>query len=338
METVYAVFTHYSRPEASLTCLCRLLAQTRPPEGIVIVNNNGPADPALDLFRRAAADAGRSETLRLLQMERNLGNAGGCAAGLDYSFSAPGVDYVWMLDDDSWPRPDALEALLGVSADAGALCALPFIRMAMVVDPARGDELSWPLSARDTHDDAEPWRHIARRADLPSGESIPSRGGWLGALYPRRLWEEAGGPTAALFIRGEDEEYPLIARQAGFRFVTVASSLLEHPSPPAPLLRYDFDGKCFFYEPGMAVGRFYYKARNWAWLQRRAHPGSPLLRLLACGAYVILAFNAMLQTGEFSPRRVYTLFRALHNGFYGRLRPYEHQPKDRRDETRPPKK
>lgn len=325
METVYAVLTHYSRPEATLTCLRRLLQQTRPPEGIVIVNNNSPADPALDSFRRAAADSGRPGALHILQMEQNMGNAGGCAAGLDYAFSLPGVDFVWILDDDSWPRPGTLEALLGAPDDAGPLCSFPFIRMALVVDPLRGDELSWPLSARATHNDAEPWRHIANRADLPPGEAIPSRGGWLGALYPRRLWSVIGSPTAALFIRGEDEEYPLMARQAGFRSVTIRGALLDHPSPPQPLLRYDFGGKCFFYEPGLALSRFYYKVRNWAWLQRRAHPRKPWLRLLACGAYIILAQNAMLQCHETSVRRLYTLFRALHNGFYGHLRPYERQ-------------
>lgn len=323
METVCSVLTHFSRPEMTLTCIQRLLAQTRPLQHIVIVNNNMPDDPALARFRRAASAMGRETVLHILQMEANLGNAGGCAAGLDYAFGSLGADYVWMLDDDSWPRPGTLEALMSLPTDASAPGALPFVRMALVVDPSRGDELSWPLSARISHDDAEPWRHIARRAELPVGEAIPSRGGWLGALYPRLLWEKVGAPTAALFIRGEDEEYPLLARQAGFRFVTSARALLEHPSPPEPLLRYDFGDKSFFYEPGMPPGRFYYKVRNWAWLQRRSHPGRPLLRLMACGAYIILALDAMLQCGEAAPRRLYTLFRALHNGFYGHLRPYE---------------
>lgn len=335
METVCAVLTHFSRPEVTLTCIRRLLEQTRRLEGIVIVNNNDPDDPALGLFRRTAAAFNRGVALHILQMEANLGNAGGCAAGLNYAFGTLGADYVWMLDDDSWPRPDTLEALMRLPDDAGALSPLPLVRMAMVVDPARGDELSWPLSARATHNDAEPWQHLDRRADLPPVEAIPSRGGWLGALYPRLLWETVGCPTAALFIRGEDEEYPLLARRAGFRFVTAASALLDHPSPPVPLVRIEFGGKCFFYEPGMPDGRFYYKVRNWAWLKRAALPGRPLLRLLACGAYIILALNAMLASGETSPRRLYTLLRALHNGYYGHLRPYERRgyPRTQKEET-----
>lgn len=322
MESVCAVLTHFSRPEVTLTCLERLLAQTRPLDRIVIVNNNTPDDPALLRFRRCAASHGASAVLRILQMENNLGNAGGCAAGLNEAFSSPAVSYVWMLDDDSWPRPGTLQALL----NSPACCPqspLPLVRMAMVVDPAKNDELSWPLTARATHDDGEAWRHIEHRRDLPAGDAVPSRGGWLGALYPRALWEAVGSPTAALFIRGEDEEYPLMARQAGFRFTTITSAPLEHPSPLRPMLRYDFGGKSFFYEPGMPDARFYYKVRNWAWLQRRGHPGRPLLRLAACGAYAVLALNAILQSGETSFRRLYTLLRALHNGFYGHLRPYD---------------
>jgi hypothetical protein len=30
----------------------------------------------------------------------------------------------------------------------------------------------------------------------------------------------------------------------------------------------------------------------------------------------------MLRSGEISIPRIYTLFRALHNGFYGKLRPF----------------
>lgn len=337
MESVCAVLTHFSRPEVTFTCLERLLAQTWPLDRIVIVNNNIPDDPALERFRRCAESHGAAGVLRILQMEKNLGNAGGCAAGLDEAFSSREIDYVWMLDDDSWPRPDTLHALMA----SPAFCPqspLPLVRMAMVVDPAKGDELSWPLSARASHDGGETWRHIEQRRDLPPGEAVPSRGGWLGALYPRALWEAVGSPTAELFIRGEDEEYPLMARRAGFRFTTIPSALLEHPSPPCPLLRYDFGGKSFFYEPGMPDARFYYKVRNWAWLQRRVHPGRPLPRLAACGAYAVLALNAMLRSGETGPRRIYTLFRALHNGFYGHLRPYAAEAEKQTSFTCSPKK
>ena len=41
----------------------------------------------------------------------NIGNAGGIAAAMEQAFGN-GADAVWILDDDSWPRPDALSAIL----------------------------------------------------------------------------------------------------------------------------------------------------------------------------------------------------------------------------------
>lgn len=321
MDAVCSIFVHYSRPDASLICLERILRQERPVQKIVVVNNGSPSDPVLRQFADSARRHGREGDLHIVQMPRNAGNAGGCAAGLDYAFNLPGVNYAWMLDDDSWPRCDTLRRLTEApSALPGE--GRPLIRMALVVDPARDHELTWPLTARSTHDDAEPWQHFCRRDFLPEQAYIPSRGGWLGALYPRKLWETVGAPTPGLFIRGEDEEYPWLACSSGFRTITVAGALLEHPSPPQALIRYDVGGGSFFYEPGIPVSRFYYKTRNWAWIQKRKRPGRSLYLFAACGCCAVLAMNAMLQTGEISAERFAALLCALWNGARGKLRPW----------------
>lgn len=316
MTHVCAIFTHFCNEQNTLTCLERLAQQTRRPNLIVLINN-APADcPTLDKARALAADQLGEGCLHILQMPSNLGNAGGCAAGLDYAFGEVKSDLVWILDDDSWARPETLKALLDCPCDSDT------IRMSLVIDPSKGDELSWPLSAKE--EGAARWQHIAKRDELPEGDAIISRGGWLGAFYPRHAWKKVGVPTPELFIRGEDEEYPWKLRHAGFNFITVRDSLLEHPSCRKELIRYEIAGRCFFYEPGLHPSRVYYKNRNWAWLQRLRYPRRRQipLRFLACGMYIFFSFNAMLRSAELTPLRVYQLFRALHNGFYGKLRPY----------------
>ena len=62
--------------------------------------------------------------------------------------------------------------------------------------------------------------------------------------------------------------------------------------------------------------------RNWAWLQRLKHPHCYLRRLASCMLYAALSLGFMMRTEELTPLRLYTLFRALHNGFYGKLRPW----------------
>lgn len=315
MPHICAIFTHYSGPQRTLTCLERLAQQTRRPESILIINNSTQEDPVLVQIHELGTRLFGTGTVHILQMEANLGNAGGCSRGIAHAFGKLNADYVWVLDDDSWPRPRTLEALLNVPDDEET------VRMSLVVDPANEDELSWPLtfaSGAESH----PWENAVTRDELPEGNVIPSRGGWLGALYPRAAWQKAGVPTEELFIRGEDEEYPWKVRKAGFRFVTVRDSELEHPSAKRALIRYRLGPKTFFYEPGLPISRVYYKVRNWAWLQRLRMPHNYPVRLAGCGAYLVLCCCGMLASGDFHLRSLYTLLRALHNGFYGKLRPY----------------
>lgn len=316
MPGICSIFTHFANADNTLTCLRRLADQKRRPEHIVIINNGRADDPVLAEARSLASQHLPEDCLHILQMPGNLGNAGGCASGLDFAFHELKADAVWILDDDSWPRPHTLQALLAAPCDDDT------VRMSLVIDPKRGDELSWPLTIPAHEGSQRRWVNAVRRAELPAGNIIASRGGWLGALYPRRVWQRVGTPTPELFIRGEDEEYPWKVRAAGFRFVTVRDSELEHPSAKLELLHFHIGGRSYFYEPGLADSRLYYKIRNWAWLQRLKHPGNPLHRLIACGFYALLTINAMLRTDEVSLRRIYTLFRALHNGFYGKLRPW----------------
>lgn len=316
MTFVCAIFTHFSNASNTLTCLQRLAQQQRQPEAIILINNSTADDPILEKARLFVEAEMGADTLHILQMESNLGNAGGCAAGLDYAFKTVKADLVWVLDDDSWPRPESLKNLLACD------CESDTIRMSLVIDPKKGDELSWPLTA--SHQQGSKWLHIAKREDLPEGNEIISRGGWLGALYPRHAWKKVGVPTSELFIRGEDEEYPWKLRHAGFKFVTLRNSPLEHPSTKTELIEYQFGGRSFFYEPGLHPSRIYYKNRNWAWLQGLRYPRKRQIpqRLAACGVYIIFSLNAMMSCRELAPLRVYQLFRALHNGFYGKLRPY----------------
>ena len=184
MPDICAIFTHFNSRERTLTCLSRLAQQTRRPEHIVIINNGSADDPTLPAAREFAESAFPNGTLHILQMESNLGNAGGCARGLEYAFGSLNSDLTWVLDDDSWPRPRTLENLLSVPVDADT------VRMSAVIDPTKSDELSWPLTIAGNSPDH--WKNAIRRADLPEGNIIPSRGGWLGALYPREAWLKAG--------------------------------------------------------------------------------------------------------------------------------------------------
>ena len=248
---IATVFACFNRREAALECVRRLRLQTRPPD-LVVVGDNASNDGTPEVLR-----AEGWERLTVVDTGDNLGNAGGVRIAMDRAFAA-GADAVWILDDDSWPRAGALEALLAGGLEAGV------VRHSLQIDPT-GGRYSWPLPIRSG---LGVWHTIRHPDEWPGPDRVESRASWTGALVPRAAWEEAGPVLGELFIRGEDEEYPRRLAAAGFRFEAVRDSVLDHPC--AKNLRcWRIWGKEFWFESGLEDWKFYYEVRNTVWLKFR---------------------------------------------------------------------
>jgi GT2 family glycosyltransferase len=247
---VAAVFASFNRREKAVECLRRLQVQTHPPRWVVIADNASE-----DGTKQALETLGWG-ALQVLETGGNLGNAGGVRVAMERSFEL-GADAVWILDDDSWPEPTALESLLDGEWDPRV------VRHSVQIDPRSGD-YSWPLPLRD---EKFGWRLMRKPEEWPGGARVESRAAWTGALVPRLVWEKVGPVLGALFIRGEDEEYPRRIAAAGFRFEAVRDSLLQHPAAERLIGWHGF-GCWFWFEPGLADWKFYYEARNTIWIKR----------------------------------------------------------------------
>ena len=79
-----------------------LLQQTRPVDGIVLVDNASKDDTLEQPLVRHTT---------VVQHRDNQGTSGAVATGLEYGLDQ-GYDWVWVFDADSTPEPDALEKLL----------------------------------------------------------------------------------------------------------------------------------------------------------------------------------------------------------------------------------
>jgi rhamnopyranosyl-N-acetylglucosaminyl-diphospho-decaprenol beta-1,3/1,4-galactofuranosyltransferase len=102
--TVYAVVVTYNRKELLLDCLRALEAQTHPLSGVLVVDN-----ASTDGTREALEESGMA--LDYLHILRNGGGAEGFHYGVLHGRDA-GCDWIWLMDDDCVPEPDALERLL----------------------------------------------------------------------------------------------------------------------------------------------------------------------------------------------------------------------------------
>jgi rhamnopyranosyl-N-acetylglucosaminyl-diphospho-decaprenol beta-1,3/1,4-galactofuranosyltransferase len=289
------VFATMNRRETAASCIYALMKQTRLPD-LVLVADNCSIDETAQFL-----EAIPNLPFRLIihPMIENRGNAGGVEEVMEMAFGL-GADAVWILDDDSWPRPDALSAMVEGGLDSNV------VRHALQIDPKTG-RFTWPLQVFTAD---RGWHLVWEVSALPIGERLLSRISWTGALLPRHVREVIGPVNGDLFIRGEDEEYPWRIEKAGFTQEAVRHAIMDHPGPDN-VVHFQLLGKNFFYERGLADWKYYYKVRNMVWLKRQK--SSNLQALIT--SFVYFVFTCIFDGHE----RLPLLRKAVMDGFYSRL-------------------
>lgn len=260
--TVCAVILTYNRQALLRRCLVCLLEQTRPPDLILVVDN-ASSDGTAEMLAREYPD------VRALLLSPNVGAAGGFTAGMAQAYSA-GYDWLWLMDDDAYPRPAALELLLAAGADADLA--------ADVLVPAQ-----WSAQQNRLYGVAE-WQPRgvveAGPAALGPGHDVQLFA-FVGPLISRAVIGRVGLPYAEYFIDMFDWEYSLRVQQAGLRARLVPGSVIDHEAGEMKPQRLLGVGrvKPRFWRPGW---RMYYDTRNTLLTIRRRRMGWPtVLRHLA---------------------------------------------------------
>jgi Predicted glycosyltransferases len=105
IKNVAAVVVTYNRRELLLQCIEKLLTQ-QPFACDVLVIDNASTDDTAEIIQQKS-----DSRLRYYNTGKNLGGAGGFHFGMRKAVEA-GYDYIWIMDDDTMPEPDALAQLL----------------------------------------------------------------------------------------------------------------------------------------------------------------------------------------------------------------------------------
>ncbi len=107
MKKTAAIVVTYNRKELLAENIARLLAQTlRSQMDIIVIDNAGTDGTEESLQPRIQANE-----IIYLNTGANLGGAGGFQYGMRYA-AENGYDFLWVMDDDSMPSPNALEELI----------------------------------------------------------------------------------------------------------------------------------------------------------------------------------------------------------------------------------
>ena len=246
MRATAVVVVTYNRRELLLACLTALAAQTAALQRIHIIDN-ASSDGTFEALH-AAGWLARPD-VDYHRLADNLGGAGGFAAGLARAVAA-GASWVWMMDDDAMPAPDALMRLLSAADNPRNLYGSAAVA---------GERLAWGMTLTATG------QRIERVADLPAlaeVEFLP----FLGILVHRDLVARIGVPDARYFLAADDVEYCLRAGTTGAKFVLVAASRIHHPASTS--YRFTLLGKtlhCLALPPW----KRYYDTRNRIFVARR---------------------------------------------------------------------
>src|ERR1017187_4151842 len=190
---VCAVVVTFNRKSLLRNCLSSLLMQSRKVEEIVVVNN-ASGDGTGEML------AQEFPVLRTLNLDRNVGGAGGFREGMRWAYEA-GFDWMWVMDDDIEVEPGALAVML----DHRQISDFIHVRKSTVAGPFVWEGL-WDL--------AGPYA-VRYREDLSfkNGKewTVVPFGNFEGALIHRRVVSAIGYPDERFFIIGDDTIYGFLA-------------------------------------------------------------------------------------------------------------------------------
>lgn len=193
MSTCAIVLTR-NRKAMLVEGLRAVLGQTHPPD-VVVVLDNASGDGTTEALH--ASGLLQDPRIHLHRSDTNLGSAGGYARAIDLALEHD-TDWLWLMDDDAEPMPEALAMLLRApaAADPGvvALCG-PVVRPdggVEVVHRCRLRRFSLPIAP----------------AEYASGPVV-DLSSFVGLLVRSEVVRRAGLPRADFFLAYDDAEWSL---------------------------------------------------------------------------------------------------------------------------------
>src|SRR3954447_3737443 len=186
--SVCAIVVTFNRREMLEQALQHLDAQTRRADTVLVVDNASSDGTAAFLAQR--------EGIEVLRLADNVGGAGGFEQGLRHAH-ATGYDWYWLLDDDTFAEPTALDA------------GLPGVRRLPAPPSIITSAVRWKDGT--LHPMNAPYPRWSRSADLVAGVAagmVPiRRATFVSTMIARSAVEAHGFPHGDYFIWHDDTEY-----------------------------------------------------------------------------------------------------------------------------------
>jgi rhamnopyranosyl-N-acetylglucosaminyl-diphospho-decaprenol beta-1,3/1,4-galactofuranosyltransferase len=254
---ILACIVTYNRRALLERCIDHVLAQTRPPDKLLVVNNSSPDDTVEMLESRGVACV----------TQPNLGSAGGWKRAIDEALVGD-WDAVWLMDDDGFPDSNAL-ARLEDTLKPGVACV-----SSVVLRENEPERFVFPFPVLNSNGLPVLFarkRKIHTLAELrrvASGNTFPFTHLFNGALVSAATARRIGNVEPDFFLMGDEVDYFMRMRQDG-AVLSCLDAFHMHP---------DVSGR-----PLDAV-KFYYYVKNTIILNRRYFDRKIARHAMAVGA------------------------------------------------------
>ena len=248
----------FNRKDLLCRCVEACLGQNLLPD--VLIFDNASTDGT----KRLLKEKGYIDNKRVIyiESEKNLGGAGGFSNGLKKGIEL-GYDFVWMMDDDGYPRhSESLSECIKAYNDSTKMC----IVNAFVY--AENNYMSFKLAGCDT---VEAVDKKYNKGNIP-GSISP----FNGTLISKEIAKKIGYPRADFFIKGDEGEYVERAKFNGIGWLTARKADFYHPRFIVGTSKFLGISIPLNEEPAW---KEYCRARNYYYLKSKYNGCSEVIRL-----------------------------------------------------------
>jgi GT2 family glycosyltransferase len=208
---VFCIILNWNGWQDTIDCL-QALKQCSYPRVTPVVVDNGSTNDSVSQIKQAHPG------VAVLQSSINLGFAGGNNMGIRYAL-AHGADYVWLLNNDTKPAPDALAMLVEKATTEKTIGAVASICY-YADEPMKVE--AWAGAHVNL------WIGYGRNSKVPHTDDWFDSLNGTSILISRAAIEDAGMLDEGFFLYWEDTEFCLRLRKKGWRIAAAPDSRILH--------------------------------------------------------------------------------------------------------------